>query len=160
MLMTACSGERTIEQTGSREFEGQKEEANNEISAISAVSRFEVKAEVPKNRTGINITSGDVMHFEYQDGQWTGDNSKPGLTTGCGFTYHDPDPNHVWSLPPEQRGAALIGYVGSQPFWIGCDPISIVADISGELYLGMSDCRDCFWDNEGELYVSISVQRK
>jgi hypothetical protein len=97
------------------------------------------------------------MHFEYLDGQWTGDKNEPGLSTGCGFTYHDPVAERVWPLPPEQRGAALIGYIDSQPFWIGCDPIDVVASTSGELYLGMCDCRDCFWDNEGVLYVKISI---
>lgn len=61
--------------------------------------------------------------------------------------------------PRGGRGAALIGYIDSQPFMIGCKPSVYEAPRSGEVYLGMNDCQECFWDNSGELYVSIMVSR-
>jgi len=70
---------------------------------------------------------------------------------------NDPDSGHTWLFPPDQGGAALVGYVDSQPFWIGCNPTDIVAPTSGELFLGMSDCQECFWDNEGVLNVKVTI---
>ncbi|MCA9940042.1 MAG: hypothetical protein KC418_15485 [Anaerolineales bacterium] len=124
------------------------------------IARFEVQAAIWKNGTGLSADAGDSIHIEYLEGQWTGDSSQPGLTEGCGFTWDDPVPEHVWLFPPEQRGAALVGYIDNEPFFVGCRPIDIVASISGELFLGMSDCLGCFWDNVGQLYVSISVNRQ
>lgn len=132
--------------------------SNTETTAIdSSISRFEVKSTVPKNPTGLTVSAGDIMYFEYLDGQWTGSKTEPGVTIGCGFTFDDPVKDHVWALPPEQRGSALIGYVGNTPFWIGCESTGIIAPTSGELYLGMSDCQDCFGDNSGELFVKLNV---
>jgi hypothetical protein len=91
------------------------------------------------------------------DGEWTGDKNKAGKSSGCGNSYQDPDTTHVWPLPPEEVGDALIGYIDNEPFKIGCDPIEIVVRVPGELYLGMNDCRNCYWDNEGKLYVRISI---
>lgn len=125
---------------------------------IQSIDRFEVLADVRKNQTGIVVSEGDSIHFEYVDGEWTGEQGRAGMTTGCGFYYDDPDENHVWPLPPDQRGAALIGYIGSEAFFIGCYPVDIEANTSGELYLGMSDCDGCFWDNVGALYVNISIK--
>jgi hypothetical protein len=119
--------------------------------------RFDVLADVMKNPTGIFVKEGDMMHFEYLSGEWTGDKFEAGLTSGCGFTWDDPYDGHTWLFPPEQRGAALVGYVDGQPFWVGCNPIDIVAPTSGEIYLGMSDCRECFWDNEGVLKVKVTI---
>lgn len=78
----------------------------------------------------------------------------------CRFTWFDPQTDRVWLFPPEQRGAALVGYVDNEPFFNGCQPIDIVAPISGDLFLNMSDCLGCYEDNEGKLYVSISVNRQ
>lgn len=128
-----------------------------ELASMSQSGRFDVLADVMKNSTGIFVNKGDVIHFEYLSGEWTGDKSNPGLTSGCGFTWNDPDDGHTWLFPPEQRGAALVGYVDSQPFWLGCNPIDIVAPTSGEVYLGMSDCQECFWDNEGVLNVKVTI---
>lgn len=119
--------------------------------------RFDVLAEVMKNPTGIFVKEGDVMNFEYLSGEWTGTKFESGKTSGCGFTWDDPEDGHTWLFPPEQRGAALVGYVDSHPFWIGCNPNEIVAPTAGEIYLGMSDCQECFWDNEGVLKVKVTV---
>jgi hypothetical protein len=126
----------------------------------TGLARFEVQAAVQKNRTGLSVAAGDIIRIEYLDGQWTGDSSQPGRTEGCGFAWHDPDPNRVWLFPPEQRGAALVGYIDSEPFFIGCRPVEITAARSGELFLGMSDCLGCYWDNVGQLYVSVSVRKR
>jgi hypothetical protein len=124
------------------------------------IARFEVQEAVQKNRPDLSVAAGDIIRIEYLDGQWTGDGSHPGRTGGCGFTWHDPDPNRVWLFPPEQRGAALVGYIDSEPFFIGCRPVEITAARSGELFLGMSDCLGCYSDNVGQLYVSVSVRKR
>lgn len=129
------------------------------VSDAQTISRFEVQAAVMKNRTGLSVTTGDIIHIEYLDGAWTGDSAAAGTTNGCGYRWDDPDPNHTWVFPPEQRGAALVGYIDGTPFYVGCRPVNIVAASSGELYLGMSDCQECFWDNSGSLFALISVRR-
>ena len=125
------------------------------------ILRFEVSANEPKARTGIQVTEGDVMDFEYLDGQWTWNENEPRLYRGCKSIWHDTYDN-IWPWPPDEGGGygALIGYIGNQPFLIGCDPVSIEAFTSGELYLNINDCQNCFEDNKGEIYVSISVESK
>jgi hypothetical protein len=122
--------------------------------------RFEVHADAMKNPTGVFVREGDLMHFEYLSGEWTGSKSELGFTNGCGFTWNDPDDDHEWLFPPEQRGSALVGYVDGEPFWIGCNPIDIIAPTSGEIFLGMSDCQGCFWDNEGVLTVEVTINEQ
>ena len=123
------------------------------------IDRFEVRANTWRNSTGIVVQSGDRIHIEYLEGQWTGDSSNAGLTQGCGFRYDDSVLEHVWVFPPEERGAALVGYINSAPFFIGCRPLDYLAPSGGELFLGMSDCDGCFWDNSGQLYVKVEVTR-
>jgi len=127
--------------------------------SAQTISRFEVQSTVMKNRTGLAVTTGDIIHVEYLDGEWTGDSAAPGRTNGCGFRWDDPDPNRVWLFPPEQRGAALVGYIDGTPFFVGCQPVDIAAPTSGELYLGMSECQNCYGDNAGSLFVLVSVRR-
>jgi hypothetical protein len=126
--------------------------------APTSISRFEVRASVWKNQTGIFVDAGDVIRVDYLEGQWTGDSSHPDRNEGCGFTWHDSQ-DRIWLFPPEQRGAALVGYIDNEPFFIGCRPSDIIAPISGELFLGMSDCLGCYSDNVGQLYVRISVRK-
>ncbi len=123
------------------------------------IARFAVSASIPKNRTGITVNEGDTVSIEYLDGQWTGENGKAPLTSGCGKGWHDSASEHVWVFPPDDTGDMLIGYINNQPFKIGCQPITFQASSSGELYLGMNDCSVCYWDNSGELYVKISVKQ-
>lgn len=128
------------------------------VTALTTLDRFEVLSTIPKNRTEINVQQGDNIRFEYLDGQWTGEKEVAPKTTGCGISFDDPFADHVWPLPPSETGTALIGYIDNQPFFIGCEPTVITAPISGYLYLGINDCRDCYWDNEGEIFVRISVE--
>lgn len=127
--------------------------------AVGNLERFEVQANVWKNGTRIVVAPGDTVHVQYLEGQWTGDSSQPGSTEGCGYRFDDPVAEHVWIFPPEQRGAALVGYIDSSPFFIGCHPLDYVAPVGGELFLGMSECDGCYWDNAGQLYVKIEVTR-
>ncbi|MBX7252886.1 MAG: hypothetical protein K1X50_12970 [Candidatus Promineofilum sp.] len=129
------------------------------VASAQTLSRFEVQSTVMKNRTGLAVATGDIIHVEYLDGEWTGDSASPGRTNGCGFRWDDPDPNRVWLFPPEQRGAALVGYIDGTPFFVGCQPVDIAAPTSGELYLGMSECQNCYWDNDGSLFVLVSVRK-
>jgi len=129
------------------------------VPSAQTLSRFEVQSTVMKNRTGLAVTTGDIIHVEYLDGEWTGDSAAAGRTNGCGFRWDDPDPNRVWLFPPEQRGAALVGYIDGTPFYVGCQPVDIVASTSGEVYLGMSECQNCYWDNAGSLFVLVSVRK-
>ena len=133
----------------------------NENSYSTPLERFEVRSTVRKNATGISVERNDVIHIKYVEGSWTGDGSKPDLVKGCGFFYDDPVADHSWIFPPDQRGSALVGYIDETPFFVGCNEsdIIIISPASGQLYLGMSDCTECFQDNVGELYVSISVEQ-
>ena len=118
-----------------------------------------MSANIPKNRTGITVDQGDTVTIEYLDGQWTSEEGKAPLTSGCGKGWHDSVSEHVWVFPPDNTGDMFIGYINNQPFKIGCQPITFQASYSGELYLGMNDCSVCYWDNNGELYVKISVKK-
>jgi hypothetical protein len=130
-----------------------------EHSTTTELSRFRVIASEDKNDTGLTINSGNTVHVEYLDGSWTGESGRAGFSQGCGSNFNDPVASHIWPLPPQTTGDALIGYIGNQPFRIGCSPMDYVAPISGELYLGMNDCQDCYWDNAGELFVRIVLTR-
>ena len=131
------------------------------MGLINHIDRFRVIANTPKNRTGIWVNVGDEIYIEYLDGQWTGEKDKQSLHTGCGFYSDISHPSHIYPLDPRQgAGAALIGYIDNQPFLVGCKSFNSTATTSGELYLGMNDCEGCFWDNEGEIYVRISITRK
>jgi len=128
---------------------------------LDYIDRFRVTANIPKNRTGVWVNVGDTIYIEYLDGQWTGEKGKQPPNTGCGFYFDDPYSSHIYPLDPKQNtGAALIAYIGTRPFLVGCKPLNSTATTSGELYLGMNDCQECFWDNDGEIYVRISITRK
>ncbi|MEM4217729.1 MAG: hypothetical protein QXZ09_06870 [Candidatus Methanomethylicaceae archaeon] len=128
---------------------------------LNHIDRFRVMGNTPKNRTGAWVNIGDAIYIEYLDGQWTGEKGKQPLNTGCGFYFDDPYSSHIYPLDPKQNtGAALIGYIGNQPFLVGCKSFNSIATASGELYLGMNDCQGCFWDNDGEIYVRISITKK
>jgi len=147
----------TISPTKIPTFSPTKTPTTAPISYPVQIERFEVKAGVQMNKPGVYVNIGDAVHIEYIDGKWTGDKSYPNLYGACGWTYIDPVASHTWLFPPEQRGAALVGYIGSKHFFIGCKPFDFTANSSGYLSLGMSDCLECFWDNIGSLYVDISV---
>lgn len=128
---------------------------------LNHINRFRVIGNTPKNRTEVWVNVGDTIYVEYLDGQWTGEKGRQPLNTGCGFYFDDAYSSHIYPLDPKQNtGAALIGYIGNQPFLIGCKSFNSTATTSGELYLGMNDCQGCFWDNDGEIYVRISITRK
>lgn len=74
------------------------------------------------------------------------------------FLYDDDVVHKEFPLPAAGRGPApcysLIGRIGNgRPFFVG-DSMSIVAEASGRLYLGINDFDVS--DNSGELYVEVS----
>lgn len=123
------------------------------------ISDFIVAANVEKNPTMLKVSAGEKIYVEYKYGQWTGDSGKQGMDIGCGFFWNDTDPSHKYPIDNKQNaGAALIGYIGSEPFLIGCQPHTELAVISGDLYLGMNDCQGCYWDNAGEIHVRVEIR--
>lgn len=131
---------------------------STEIDVLE-LDNFEVLANVIRNPTELSVVVGDILHFEYIEGSWTGEKGVSPYETGCGFSWRDTIPGRAWPLPRELRGAALIGYIDYEPFFIGCEPSDLIVKKSGKLFLGMSDCFLCFDDNDGALYVDISRTR-
>ena len=44
---------------------------------LNEIARFQVLSTKQKNRTGMLVIEGEVMHFEYLDGQWAGTKAAP-----------------------------------------------------------------------------------
>ena len=150
----------SVEQVSSRDL-GCGVSVPQTAQRLDYIDRFRVTANTPKNQTGVWVNVGDTIYIEYLDGQWTGEKGKQPPNAGCGFYFDDPYSSHIYPLDPKQNtGAALIAYIGTRPFLVGCKPLNSTATTSGELYLGMNDCQECFWDNDGEIYVRISITRK
>ncbi len=129
-------------------------------SSSVAISRFPVDASIPKNRTEISVSTGDRILIEYLDGNWTGLRTNPGMSMGCQASATDSNIEHIYPLPLDLWGDGMIGYIGTTPFGVGCQITEIDAFGDGDLYLGMNDCLNCFFDNEGIIYVRVSVRRQ
>jgi hypothetical protein len=118
-----------------------------------------VLAAEPKNPTGLYVNEGDVIGITSIQGSWSYSQTSP-AASGCAQKLFNQPDTSTWILPPEEAGLALVGYIGDEPFLIGCQPLVMEAPVSGEIFLGMNDCGGCYGDNEGQLLVDITIERK
>lgn len=106
-----------------------------------------VEAARPWTDTGIEVRSGDTVYFEATGKvRWGKDrNDGPG---GEGGSHTNPN-----RPIPDRPGAALIGRVGGDPFFIGKDEGPIRMRTRGRLELGIND--DYLQDNSGQFRVTV-----
>jgi hypothetical protein len=97
--------------------------------------------------TGMTVRAGDVLRFTPSGEIVWG----PGRRDG---PAGEPNSPHNASRPiPDRPGAALIGRIGNDTFYIGEGTTSFRARTSGRLYLGIND--DYLADNQGHFQVTV-----
>lgn len=109
--------------------------------------RLDVSASQPWTDTGIRVREGDRIWIEAKGRvRWGGDrNDGPEGERGSPFNSTRPI--------PDRPGAALIGRVDREVFFIGGDRRPLVMPRSGRLQLGIND--DVLRDNSGAFQVTI-----
>jgi hypothetical protein len=111
---------------------------------------FNVNANRQWTDTGLMVRAGEVIRF-VPTGEVTWG---PGRRDGAAGEVNSP---YNQSRPiPDQPGAALIGRIGNDTFYIGEGSTSFRARTAGRLYLGIND--DHLQDNSG--YFQVTVQRQ
>ena len=120
--------------------------------ATQATQTVRVNSQMRWTDTGITVVRGDVVTFSSQGQIQMSDNPQD-LAGAAGAVSRRMAPDAPIS---GVFAGALIGQIGgSAPFAIG-DQRSIVAPLSGRLYLGVND--DHLPDNRGEFTVTVGVQ--
>ena len=109
--------------------------------------RLEVSATQPWTDTGIRVREGDRIWIEARGRvHWGGDrNDGPEGERGSPFNATRPI--------PDRPGAALIGRVDREVFFIGGDRRPLIMPRSGRLQLGIND--DVPRDNSGAFQVTV-----
>jgi len=109
--------------------------------------RLDVSATQPWTDTGIRVREGDRIWIEARGRvHWGGDrNDGPEGERGSPFNATRPI--------PDRPGAALIGRVDREVFFIGGDRRPLIMPRSGRLQLGIND--DVLRDNSGAFQVTV-----
>jgi hypothetical protein len=111
---------------------------------------FNVNADRQWTDTGMQVRAGETLRF-LPSGEV---NWGPGRHDGPAGEVNSP---YNQSRPiPDRPGAALIGRIGNDTFYIGEGSTSFRVRTSGRLYLGIND--DYVQDNSG--YFRVTVQRE
>jgi PA-IL-like protein len=111
---------------------------------------FNVNANRQWTDTGMQVRAGEVLRFMPSGEVSWG----PGRHDGPAGEVNSP---YNQSRPiPDRPGAALIGRIGNDTFYIGEGSTSFRARTAGRLYLGIND--DYVQDNSG--YFQVTVQRE
>jgi len=109
--------------------------------------RLDVSAAQPWTDTGIRVREGDRIWIEARGRvRWGGDRSD-GPEGEHGSPYNPTRPI------PDRPGAALIGRVDREVFFIGGDRRPLIMPRSGRLQLGIND--DVLRDNSGAFQVTV-----
>ncbi len=110
---------------------------------------------VPADRqwtdTGIEVRAGDVLRFVPSGEVSWGPGRRDGPAGEANSPYNQNRPI------PDRPGAALIGRVGDDAFYIGDGSATVRAPSSGRLYLGIND--DYVQDNSGTFQVIVQRPR-
>lgn len=99
--------------------------------------------------TGMDVRAGEVLRFVASGEVNWGPGRRDGPAGEVNSPYNQNRPM------PDRPGAALIGRVGNDTFYVGDGSSSFRARTSGRLYLGIND--DYVQDNSG--YFQVTVQR-
>lgn len=120
--------------------------------AAPATQTVRVNSQARWTDTGITVNRGDTITFNAQGQIQMSDNGQD-LAGASGAISRRMAPD----APIKGVFAgALIGQVGGSPAFAIGDQRSIVAPISGRLYLGVND--DYLLDNRGEFVVQVGIQ--
>jgi hypothetical protein len=120
----------------------------------AASQTVRVNSQMRWTDTGINVRAGDTITFNTQGQIQMSDNAAD--TAGAAgsssrrMAKDAPISNVI--------AGALIGQIGAYPPFAVGDQRSIVAPVTGRLYLGVND--DHLPDNRGEFTVQVGVQRR
>jgi hypothetical protein len=109
-----------------------------------------VSADVAFVDTGIEVRSGQVVHFDARGTVWWGPNRKDGPEGEHNSPYNENRPI------PNRPAAALIGKIGAgngDLFFIGDEKGPMRMRASGRLFLGIND--DFLKDNRGNFRVTV-----
>lgn len=104
--------------------------------------------------TNIELQPGDQVTIRYVTGAWK-------AAPDWDLVGPKGDWRYVMSTYrlPNYPLLSLIGRVGdTSPFFVG-EGLSFTATVGGELQLGANDIDNMFGDNDGNLIISINVQR-
>ncbi len=123
-----------------------------------------VPANAPWVDTGMDVQSGESLSFvahgqiRHRIPQTESETEQSDTGPAGTFLYEDTLGHQEFPLPAAGRGPApcycLIGRIGNgRPFFVG-EGMSIVAEATGRLYLGVNDYD--FSDNSGEFYVEVT----
>jgi hypothetical protein len=111
---------------------------------------FNVNANRQWTDTGLMVRAGEVIRFTPTGEVTWGPGRRDGPAGEVNSPYNQNRPI------PDQSGAALIGRIGNDTFYIGDGSTSFRARTAGRLYLGIND--DHLQDNSG--YFQVTVQRQ
>jgi hypothetical protein len=109
--------------------------------------RLDVSANQPWTDTGIRVREGDRIWIEARGRVHWGGDRNDGPEGERGSPYNSTRPI------PDRPGAALIGRVDRDVFFIGGDRRPLIMPRSGRLQLGIND--DVLRDNSGAFQVTI-----
>ena len=99
--------------------------------------------------TGLQVRAGEILRFIPSGEVGWGPGRRDGPAGEVNSPYNQSRPI------PDRPGAALIGRIGNDTFYIGEGSTSFRARSTGRLYLGIND--DYVQDNSG--YFQVTVQR-
>jgi hypothetical protein len=114
--------------------------------------------------TGLNIDEGDEVEIRVLDANSHVWNCGWGRTNAMGFAEWDFE---SLTILPTANACALVGQIEGGPVFVVGAYYTFEAKVSGSLFLGANDwlpqeCEayGCFEDNDGELFVKITVKRE
>jgi hypothetical protein len=120
--------------------------------------------EYPLADTNVRVTEDDIVEVRVLEANRTSWDCGHGATTAAGLVRHEYQSSGI--LPSANVCSLVAQIEGGPPFVIGAYE-AFVADVSGSLFLGANDTppdrcsiADCWADNEGELFVKITVTRR
>ena len=108
---------------------------------------FSVYADRVWTDTGMTIRAGETLRFIPTGEVVWGPGRRDGAAGEVNSPYNQSRPI------PDRPGAALIGRIGNDTFYIGEGSTSFRARTSGRLYLGIND--DYVQDNQGHFQVTV-----
>jgi hypothetical protein len=108
---------------------------------------FSVYADRQWTDTGMTIRAGETLRFVPSGEVVWGPGRRDGPEGEANSPYNQSRPI------PDRPGAALIGRIGNDTFYIGEGSTSFRARTSGRLYLGIND--DYVQDNQGHFQVTV-----
>jgi hypothetical protein len=107
-----------------------------------------VSATNPWTDAGVDVRAGQIVYFEATGRVRWGRDRRDGPEGERNSPFNQARPL------PNRPGAALIGRIGGDVFFIGDESGAVRVRSAGRLYLGIND--DVFTDNTGSLRVTVA----